>query len=674
MKKHKISLYILLGTLFIFIISIFLFPLNLKQIPNSEIIYDTNGIEIWEIIKDDKIRHRNIKIDEIPDFTKDSIILMEDKNFRKNIWIDFYAIFRAFYKNIKSWEISEWASTISTQVIRNNYWLNSPRTYKKKISEFYLALVLNAKYSKDEILEYYLNNIYFWYLNYWIDSASKYYFWKDLKNLTQAEQMALLIIPKNPNIYDPYKNKDAFRKRFDSVINYLNNSWLINDQEFISIKNEILEFNYEHKDKLTYISAFLKSNNLQKDLNNINTTIDYNLTKKIDELAKNAIIPIAWKDVWDYWVLIIDRKTNDLKVMIWWIDYFSENWQVNITTSNRQPGSSIKPFTYVLAFSDLWYKPETTILDLPIQFETKEWYSYSPKNYSLDYKWEITIAQALSQSINIPAVKLLSEVWVARLYNFLKQLKINSLNKDPDYYWLALTLWVWEVSLYELLQAYSIFANDWNFCETNIIKDSKKNCKKVIEKKYTDMVYKILINRYFKLEWFPINSSLDFPDREVFVKTGTSRNFRDNWSLWFTQNYMIWVWAWNKDWTNMKWVSWATWAWEIFRKIVYELEKENNKKKEEIVFLENKNDFLEIISPLNQSNYKIDKTKPDNIWEIKLSFQSNLDYDNYEWFINWKKYNSDFFRLIVWSFEIKIVLYKNWEIIWENISNIDVWE
>ena len=675
MKIKKYIYIISSSLLIIIIISIFLIPIKLNNTDLSSIIYDEKNIEIWEIIKDKKIRHRFKKIENIPLFTKKSIILIEDKNFKTNIWIDFLAIIRSIKNNILSWKKIEWASTISTQVIRNNYWLNKDRTYLRKLSEFYLAISLNIKYSKEEILEYYLNNIYFWYLNYWIESASHYYFNKGLTNLTKAEQIALLIIPKNPYKFNPYKFRENFDSRFRNIVNYLFTNWLINNQEKKSILSEVLIFNYTHQNKLPYIVDYIKKNPSIKIENKIKTTIDYNLTKKIEGISKNIIDWLAWKDVWDYWVLITDRKTNELKAMIWWIDYYLENWQVNSTTAKRQVWSTIKPFTYLLAFKDLWYSPSTTILDLPIQFNTADWNNYSPKNYSLDYKWEVSLAEALSQSINIPAIKLVDKIWINRLYNFLKINWITTLNKDADYYWLALTLWVPEMKLYELLQAYSIFANNWEFCKIQITKNKDNSCKKIIDEKYINMVNQILTNRYFKLKWFPINSNLDFRNKNVFVKTGTSRNFRDNWTIWFTDNYMIWVWVWNKDWRYMKWVSWATWAWEIFKEIVNYLEKNNNTiLKEKIIYKTNNKQYLEILSPLNNSIYKIEKNKPKNISQIKLDFKTNIDFDKKVWKINEKIITSDFIDLKKWNYEIKIELYNKWRKIEEKYSNIEILE
>lgn len=683
MKKKKIikiSIITILSIITIIYLSTYIVNPNIDKIPYSSNIYDSNNIKIWEIITANKYRHEKLEIKEIPEFTKNAIIDIEDKWFYKNNWIDITAIFRAIINNISTNQIIEWGSTISTQVIRNNYWLNEKRTFFKKIKEFYLSLALNKHYPKDEILRNYLWNIYFWYLNYWLKSSSNYYFDKNPKDLTKAEQIALISLPKNPIKYDPYKNKQEFKKRFEIVLNSLLNDKIITKEEYDSIKNEKFVFNENHENKLPYVIDYIKNSKDIKLTSKIETTIDYNLTKKIEETSKNSIIPLIWKNVKDYSVIIIDRNTKEIKTMIWWINYYAKEWQVNMITSPRQVWSTIKPFTYVLAFKNFWYTPETTILDLPTQFQTNLWYAYNPKNYSLDYKWEVTIAEALSQSINIPALKVAEKVWVWNLLNFLRQLWITSLTKDQDYYWLALTLWVWEISLYELTRAFTIFAYDWNFCDLKIIshhelesKSTKDHnnfndsgsspewqdvCKQIIEKKYTDMISYILTNRYFKLNEFPINWNLDFENKKVFLKTWTSRNFKDNWTVWFTNNYIIWVWAWNKDWSEMKWVSWASWAWEIFKNIVDYLEKEQNTS-ETIKIEKNKKNYLEITSPLSNSIYKIDQTKPIETQKIKLDFSTDLNYSSYKWFINNNEIKDNFINIESWQKEIKIQLYDN---------------
>ena len=166
----------------------------------------------------------------------------------------------------------------------------------------------------------------------------------------------------------------------------------------------------------------------------------------------------------------MDKKTNEIKVLIWGNNYFWTDGQVNSVLAKRQPGSTIKPFNYLLSFKNFWFNWKTKIIDEPIQFFTEENYAYVPKNYSLKYKWEVSLEEALSQSLNIPAIKILNKVWVQNLLDFLRKIWITSLKEDADFYWLSLTLGSWEVSLFELLQAFTIFTNDWNFCEFKILK------------------------------------------------------------------------------------------------------------------------------------------------------------------------------------------------------------
>ena len=481
-----------------------------------------------------------------------------------------------------------------------------------------------------------------------------------------------MVIPKNIRKYDPYINKANFTKRFNLIADYLVENGIITNAEKKSIENERLTFSKDHQNKLPYVADFLKDRTgpwIQT------TTIDYNLTSKIDEIWKNTIFDLAWKHVSDYSVLVIDRKTNELKVMIWWMNYNRKEGQVNSALALRQPGSAIKPFTYLLAFEKLWIKPNDTILDLPVNYSTSEWYSYEPKNYSTQFKWEVTFAEALAQSINIPAIKLLEQVWVKNLLDFLHELGITSLNKDADFYWLALTLWDWEISLYELLQAYTIFPNDWKFCEFKFLKDKDLKCKDIVQKKYTDWINQILSDRWSKLPWYPVNSALDFPDRKVFVKTWTSRNFRDNWSLWYTQNYIIWVWTGNKNWENMKWVSWATWAGELFSRIVDFLEKPSTQiSATSWIDLSSKESkkYIEITNPLNQEKFQINPYSPIEGQKIKISFSTNIGYDKYFWFLDDKKLEENFIPLQAWTHRLQIKLIKDWEIISQSETVFEV--
>ncbi|MBW7954844.1 transglycosylase domain-containing protein [Candidatus Gracilibacteria bacterium] len=665
MKKTGILIISLFSLILLYLIFPYFLKVELKKIPLSTIIYDDKNNEIGEIIFDKKYRHRETSFNEIPDFLKNALISIEDKRFYYHSGIDYIGIIRALKNNIFGNSV-QGASTIDNQVIRNSYWLNENRGYKLKIKEFVLSLALNKKYSKNEILNYYLNNINFGYLNYGIASASVFYYNKDIKNLTKAEMLGLITIIKNPNKYNPITNLSNFNKRFKILVNYLEKNGVISKEEKTSILQEKLIFFTGEKNKLPYIVDFINNKSFLENNSkgSIFTTISYDLTKKIDELAKSSIKSLAWKNVSNYSIIIIDRNTLDLKVMIGGNDYYSKDGQVNGSLALRQPGSALKPFIYLLAFQDLNKTSSSTILDLPVNYKTIDGYSYEPKNYSLDYKGEISLAQSLSQSINIPAVKLLNEIGIEKFLIFLRSIKINSLNKNSDFYGLSLALGSGEVSLYELTRAYLIFAKGGNLCDVNYIEKNKANCKKITDKKYTAMVEEILTNRYFKLAGFPINSNLDFENREVFVKTGTSRNFKDNLSIGYTSNYIIGVWVGNKDGSEMKGVSGSTGAGDIFRKIVYFLD-DKDINSSVISLNKDKKDYLEITSPLDKSMFKVNPFIPLKNQDIKLSFSTNVYYDSFSWYLNGEKIDSNFINITKFlkKNNLKVEIYKSGEMV-----------
>ncbi len=665
MKTLKILLFVFVWLYGIYFFFPYFIKVELQAIPSSTVVYDINNIELWEIITEGKYRHRNTNFEDFPEFLKTVFIGIEDKRFYFHSGVDFLWILRAF-KNNMLWGNTEGASTLENQIIRNHYWLNEKRWYTLKIKEFILSLALNKKYSKDEILAIYLNTINFWYLNFWAESAAKFYYQKSLSELTKAEMIWLLTIIKNPNNFNPITKKSAFKRRFEVIVNALTKEWILSDEEKKLILEEPLTFYSGEKNKLPYIVDFVNTL-LKKDTikpGKIVTHFDYYLSEKIDTLAKTTLKSLSWKNVGDYGVIIIDRKTMDLRVMIWGENYDGKEGQVNASLALRQPGSTLKPFLYALYFEQFGKTPSSSILDLPVSYPTAFWYSYEPKNYSLTYAWEVSLAEALSQSINIPAVKILHEIWIEPFMKFLKNIWINSLTRESDYYWLSLALGSWEISLFELTRAYSIFAKNGAYCDINIFidddKSSNNHCKMSIDKKYTDMVEEILTNRYFKLAWFPIHSNLDFPDRNVFVKTGTSRNFKDNWSIWFTSDFIIWVWVWNKDGSEMKWVSGASGAGDIFRKIVYELDTFDANTP--ILSLQNEHqDFIKITAPLDKNTYQIDASIPQEKQSIELKYHTNIDFDTLVWKVDGKVFEKPFLSLsqIQQKTSIQVEVYKD---------------
>lgn len=649
------------------VISFFL-PLELPVAPESSVLSDTHGVEIGEIVYNWSIRHRHVVYADIPRFYIDALVALEDKTFWSHPGLSARGIVRSVLHNVESGKVVEGASTITTQLIRNAFWINEKRDFRHKLLESMYAFRLEHLLTKEEIITEYINRVSFGHLNIWLGSASLYYFGKEPKNLTKAEQIALLALPKNPSGFDPYIHPSEFRERYERIIQTLQDDGILSKIDAGNILSEKLLFIENHEQKLPFVLDFFKKEESKEA--SIQTTFDVWMTETIDAVSRSVLDELAWRNVSDYGILIAERSGSwpVLRVMIGGKNYHEKDeWQVNTTLSLRQPGSTVKPFTYALAFRELWLTPESTITDLPVQYKTAEWYSYEPKNYSSSYQGEVTLREALSQSINIPAVKVLEQVQVGNLLDFLRSLEITSLTENADHYGLALTLWDGEVTLYELLQAYSIFAYDGNFCRFNFMVWNPSFCKPVLEKRYSDMIVSILSDRYTKLPGFPLNSALDFPDRWVAFKTGTSRNFRDNWTIGFTRHYMIGVWTGNKNGENMKWVSGATGAWEIFARIVYTLEKEEEENGANI-YEKKWNLYTEITSPLGGSEYEWNPNKDQKVQQIALKFSSNRSYDNFYWNADGKKMVGSYISLSPWVHTVEVVLEKEGEMI-ERISS-----
>lgn len=585
-----------------------------------------------------------VPYEHIPDFLKQATIAMEDSRFYLHRWIDGLALIRAWIENLL-FNTKQGASTIDAQLIRNLFWLNERRTVDKKVKEFFLAHRLNACFSKDRILEMYLNTIYFWNMNYGIGQASYYYFWKPLHALTKEQMIALLAMMKNASYYDPFTKRERWEKRYERIVAFLEKKRILSSRERIFLNARDVTFQKHSLNTLPYVTDYLslKVQSFSGSSHNfsLKTFIDIPLTQKIDKLAKQTLRFLKEHDAGDYGIIVVKREDLWVRVLIGGKDYFWKDGQVNAVFSLRQPGSALKPLLYALAFEKLGKFPHSSILDLPISFTTEEGYSYQPKNYSLDFKGEVTYAEALAQSLNVPAVRILAELWVHVFLAFLRQVWITSLTKSDAYYGLSLALWSGEVTLFELLQSYTIFSHEWNFCLFRFFQDEPYTCNSMIDKRFTDMVVSILSQRHLRFPQFPIGSNIDFPDRFVFIKTGTSRNFNDSWALWFTRNYLIGVWVGNKEGKEMKNITGASWAWEIFQKIVYILETQE--EIQDFQHIPKKTEpFLEIISPLSESTFQYNPFIPDESQKIRLTFSTNIPYDTFVWKVNEKNYTGAF--------------------------------
>ncbi len=651
-NRFRISLgWWILFFLASFVIWFHFFPYTILAMKESRRYLDRYETIIQEI-PNEGIRHQSISYEEIPEFFRSSLMILEDRTFWNNPGLSLRGILRSIRSNIKSGALIEGGSTISQQLVRNIHGTTRKRSWWIKWVEALESIVMNLSLSKEEILTHYINRINFWYENYGLESASVFYFWKRAQTLSQSEQIALLTLIKNPTRYNPKTEPTAFRKRYELIIDTLEKASIIKKDEAITLKKDALIFAKSPKNlphAIDYLESFK-----HKTSGNIKTTLDIPLSNRVQTLAESVLFEIGWKNVHDYGVYVIDRDTHEVRVMIGGRDYENTiDGQLNSVLAKRQVGSTLKPFLYLLAFKTFHLHKEDTILDLPVSYKTIDEYSYEPKNYSLSFRWAITYAEALAGSVNIPAVKILDRLSVKTFLEFLRSLGITSLEKNADHYGLSLALGTPEISLKELTDIYDLFSSNGNICTSRILLSDPVTCRYVIEDFYTTEITSILKSRANKMRNFPIGSALDFENTPVFVKTGTSRNFRDNWAIGFSEKYLIGVWTGNKNAENMYGVSWASGAGEIFSRIVRDLDpwKEENT---EITASKNPTPFLAITTPLDWSVYEYSKS-----W-ITANFRTNIPYEYVKYIIDGTSLSGSFLPFTPGFHTLEINLFS-WE-------------
>lgn len=612
-------------------------PFELPEPPFSTVLLDGKDLEIGEIPSPEGLRHRPLSPSEIPEFSKKAVVALEDRRFFSHPGIDAGAVVRAAWRNLSGGN-REGASTIDSGLVRNALWIGAERTWGKKIAEAAYAVRLNGMLSKEEILAEYLNRVSFGRQSKGFPAAARSYFGKEWANCTKAEQLALVAMAKNPSKYDPIGNPAAFRTRYAAVAETLAQAGVLDRGELPAFLVEKLSFPAP-KNALPYVADAFKSGKFGRigkrgGSGFLRTTFDADLTRRLRTIADGTLADIAWRNVTDYAFVVADRKTKEVLALEGGADYASPDaGQVNAAFAPRQVGSTMKPFTYLLAFQDRGVEPEDTVLDLPASFRTKDDLPYEPKNYSLRYRGAVTVAEALAGSLNVPAVKMAERVGVPELLRFVRSLGISSLTYDAEHYGLALTLGVGEIPLYDLARAYTVFSDAGTYCTFVTLRGVTSACRKAADSAAALKVESVLSNRSYKLREFGALTALDFPDRTVFVKTGTSRNFRDNYAIGYTERYLIAIWSGNKDGSNMRGVSGATGAGEIFSRFVESLEPAG-RAPEPAVAKSDSGGYLQIVSPLPGSRYRPDPSIPAATQAVLPKFSTGVDFDRAEWILD----------------------------------------
>jgi len=558
---------------------------NDRKIQSSTKIYDRTGeILLYDVHQD--IKRTVIPYEEMGVNILNSAVAIEDSEFYKHKGIRITSIIRGTIWAKLTGRKVQGGSTITQQIIKNTL-LTPEVTISRKIKEWILAVKLEKVMEKEEILALYLNEAPYGGNIYGIEEASKFFFNKKPIQLTLAESSYLAAIPNAPTYYSPYRShRDKLEERKNLVLKRMLDISFITEEEYNQAKNEKVVFQPEQPTNIAaphfvfFVKDYLEKNYGVKALEEgglkVITTLDYNLQKKAEEitLVKSKENEVNYKGS-NAAVVVIDPKTGQILSMVGSRDYFDTtiDGNFNVTTALRQPGSSFKPIVYAEAFKK-GYTEKTVLFDAPTEFNPScgsqgnplpghpNATCYMPTNYDSQIRGPMTLRDALAQSINIVAVKLLYLVGTSNSIKLAHNLGINSLN-EPDRYGLSLVIGGGETSLLDMTSVYGVFANDGIRNPYQSILSIENDKREVLEK-FKDQSYRVLDSNITRIlssimsdneartPTFGANSILNISGREIAVKTGTTNNNKDAWTIGYTPSVVVGVWVGNNDNTPME--------------------------------------------------------------------------------------------------------------------------
>lgn len=614
----------------------------------SSKIYDRNGNLLYKIYKDEN--RTPIKLEDLPKEVVLSTLAIEDSEFYRHHGFSLRGIARAAIKDIKENKM-EGGSTITQQLVKNIL-LSSEKSIIRKIREIVLAVQAESIYSKNEILEMYLNEVPYGGTAYGIQEASQRYFGKDAKYLSLAEAAILAGLPKSPSKYSPQgEGSDSIFVRQKEVLTQMLENSFINQDEYINALKEELTFKKPQTDITAphfvmftkdYLEEKFGKEILETGGLKITTTLDMNIQKMVEEVVDAELKKLTGYRVGNAAVIVVEPKSGNILAMAGSKDFFDESsqGQVNVLTTLQQPGSSIKVINYAYALSH-GYQANTIIDDSPVTYQIKGSPPYSPKNYDGKYRGKITLRSAFAESRNIPAVRVLESYGVDKMIDLGQRMGITTWN-DPKDYGLSITLGGGDIKLYDLAQAYSVIANygrKVNLSPVQDISDShgkvlldNKNAggEQIIDQRTAFILTDILKDNSARTPAFGRNSQLNITGHsEVAVKTGTSNNLRDNLAIGYNQDYLVAVWVGNNDNSPMaKIASGITGATPIFNKIMTELLKDrestpweipNGVKKATLCYTSKKPDSDEVVVK-RYEEWFLEENIPKNVCSSVLSY------------------------------------------------------
>lgn len=607
-----LSLLLILGFVFLFVFYAKDLPrpekFTEKQVIQSTKIYDRSGqVLLYEIYGEEK--RTIISLDKVPEYLKQAVIATEDANFYHHFGIDLRGIVRSVLINLRIKEPVYGGSTIPQQLIRSTFF-STEKTAERKIREIILAIELDRRYSKDQILEWYLNQIPFGSNCYGVEAASLTYFGKSVSDISISEAALLAALIQAPSRLSPYgQNKDELLTRKDYVLSRMAAEHFLTGEEAETSKKEEIEFIEKPIEiKAPYFTLWIKQiiteeygdDFLRREGLKIYTSLDWDIQQIAERVTKEGVERNKFYNAYNAGLVAINPKNGEvLALTVGTGDYYAESFPENCIegetclfepkfnvvlgtkkSPGRQPGSSFKPFVYATAFKQ-GYTSTTTVLDEPTDFGVWGDKEYTPLNYDEKFRGWVSLRQALSQSLNVPSIKTLylagsdQKIESLGINDFrglegilskgleksiqtAQDLGITTLDKPLSSYGPAIVLGGGEVNLLEITSAYGVFANYGlkippvnilriEDSKGNIVYENKKEPKRVLSSEVAKLISDILSDNAARTPMFGPRSHLYFDNYQVAAKTGTTDDFRDCWTIGYTPTMAVGVWTGNNN-------------------------------------------------------------------------------------------------------------------------------
>ncbi len=553
-------------------------------------IYDRTGTKLLYEVFDPRWGNRTVvPIDQIPDNLKYATIAIEDQDFYTNPGVNIRGIARAVYVDITG-QGFQGGSSITTLLVKNVIIPVEERTqrdFSRKIKEAILAIEITRRYSKDQILEWYLNTVFYGNMAYGVEAAAQNYFGKHVQDLSLAECAMLAVLPNAPATHSPLTNPEEARIRQHLVLDAMFREGYITQEEIVAAKAEELHYapvryDIEAPHFVMYVRQILEerygSDLLYQGGLKVYTTLDLDLQHTAEDIAREHIAELQADDRNASNAAMVSLKpaTGEILVMMGSLDYFDReiDGQVNVALAERQPGSSFKMFTYTEALQQ-GYTAATMVMDVRTTFPDPDYSNpYTPENYDREFHGPLRLRQALARSINVAAVKVMSWVGVRNVIDLAHRMGINTLTRD--YYGLSLTLGGGEVRLVDMTYAFSVLANGGYMTGQPVsedelrpgyreldpvailrVEDANGNVleeyqspeqREILSPQVAYIITHMLSDNVARTPSFGSRSSLWLGnDRPVAAKTGTTTDYRDSWTVGFTPQLVTGVWVGNSN-------------------------------------------------------------------------------------------------------------------------------